>query len=131
MVKANPMRAHRPGFTLIEMLVVMVVIALLLTLALPRYIGSLEQARERVLRENLKIMRVSLDKFYADRGRFPDTLADLVEHNYLRAVPIDPMTESALTWIAVPAADAEAAGVADVKSGAAGTDKEGNAYESL
>jgi general secretion pathway protein G len=131
MVKADLMRARRPGFTLIEVLVVMAVVALLLTVALPRYVGSLEQARERALRENLSIMRATLDKFYADRGRFPDSLADLVEHNYLRAVPIDPMTGSVLTWIAVPAADAEAGGVADVKSGAAGTDKEGNAYGSL
>lgn len=125
------MRKRQPGFTLIEMLVVMAVIASLLTIALPRYLGSLDMARERALRDNLKVLRVTLDRFYADKGHFPAALADLVEQKYLRAVPIDPMTGSALTWIEVGSVDAESGGVADVKSGAAGTDLEGIAYESL
>lgn len=125
------MRARRSGFTLIEMLVVIAVVALLLTVALPRYFGSIDMAKERALRENLKILRVTLDRFHADKGHFPEGLADLVEHKYLRAVPVDPMTESAQTWIEVPADDAETGGIADVKSGAAGTDKEGTSYESL
>lgn len=118
------------GFTLIEMLVVMTVVALLMTLALPRYFGSLERSRETALRENLKVMRVTIDKFQADKGRYPEQLEELVEHKYLRAVPVDPVTDTDKSWIAVPVKDAEQKGIADVKSGALGQDSSGRSYES-
>lgn len=109
----------------------MAMIALLLTIALPRYFDSLEKAKDVVLQEDLKVLRVTLDKFYADKGRYPDTLDELVEQKYLRAVPVDPITESARTWLLIPAQDADTSGIVDVKSGAPGLAKDGRAYESL
>lgn len=125
------MRRPESGFTLIEMLIVMAMVALLLTIALPRYFGSLEKSKDVALQENLNVVRVTLDKFYADKGRYPDTLDELVEQKYLRAVPIDPITESARSWILIPAQDADTKGIADIKSGAPGLAKNGRTYESL
>lgn len=119
------------GFTLIEMLIVMAIVALLLTIALPRYFGSLEKSKDIALQENLRVLRLSLDRFYSDKGRYPQTLAELVEHRYIKAVPIDPVTESSRSWILIPARDADAAGISDIKSGAPGANKEGRAYESM
>src|SRR6218665_3946316 len=75
------------GFTLIEMLVVMSVLALLLTIALPQYFGSLGKSKDVALQENLRILRVVIDQFHADKGRFPATLQELVDEKYLRAIP--------------------------------------------
>ena len=130
MVKHLLMRVQR-GFTLIELLVVMAVIALLLTIALPRYFGSLEKSKVVALQENLQVLRVTLDRFYADKGRYPDMLDELVEQKYLRAVPVDPITESSRTWILVPSLDPDIQGIGDVKSGAPGQTIDGRAYESL
>ncbi len=121
----------RRGFTLIELLVVMSIIALLLTIALPRYFGSLDKSKEVALKENLQVLRVTLDKFYADMGRYPDTLDELVEKRYLRDVPVDPITELSSSWVLVPAEDTDRQGIADVKSGAPGASKDGRAYESF
>ncbi len=121
------MRA-RAGFTLIELLVVMTIIALLLTIAVPRYIGSLNRSKEVALRENLKVLRVSLDKYAGDKGHFPEDLEQLVSEKYLRAVPLDPITESAQTWVLVNSTEAEQKGVVDVKSGAPGAGADGQPY---
>lgn len=125
------MRRTGHGFTLIEILIVMSIVALLLTIALPRYFGSLDKSKDIALRENLKVLRVTLDKFYADKGRYPDSLGELVEQKYLRAVPVDPVTDSALTWILIPSKEADTKGIADVKSGAPGASKDGRGYDSL
>jgi prepilin-type N-terminal cleavage/methylation domain-containing protein len=122
------MRRRPAGFTLIELLVVMAIVAVLLTIAVPRYFGSLGRSRDVALQENLKVLRVTLDKYAGDKGHFPDTLEDLVTQKYLRAVPIDPITESAQTWILIPANDGDTHGIADVKSGAPGMSAEGLAY---
>ena len=116
------------GFTLIELLVVIAIIALLLTIAVPRYFGGVDRAKEAVLHENLATMRDSLDKFYADTGKYPATLNDLVSRRYVRKVPVDPMTESAETWVLIPPADPQKDGVYDVKSGASGTARDGTLY---
>jgi general secretion pathway protein G len=122
------LRRKKTGFTLIELLVVMAVIATLLTLAVPRYFASIEKSREAVLQANLTLMRQTLDKYYGDKGRYPDTLDDLVANKYLRDVPTDPVTESNTTWIVVPPAPPELGGVYDVRSGAEGTARDGSAY---
>jgi general secretion pathway protein G len=121
----------RRGFTLIEMLIVMAIVALLLTIALPRYFGSLDKSKDVALQENLKVLRVTLDRFYADKGHYPETLDDLVDQKYLRAVPVDPITDSARSWILISAKDADTKGIVDVKSGAQGLAKGGVAYDSF
>lgn len=125
------MHRFRRGFTLIEMLIVMAMVALLLTLAVPRYLGSLDKSKDVALKENLKVLRLTLDKFYADKGRYPETLDELVEQRYLRAVPVDPVTDSARSWILIPSRDADTKGIADVKSGATGSTQDGRAYDTL
>lgn len=124
-------RTSSPGFTLIEMLIVMALVALLLTIALPRYFGALEKSKSIALQENLRVLRLSIDRYYSDKGRYPLTLDQLVEQRYLKAVPVDPITESSRTWILVPDRNAEVAGISDVKSGAPGVNKEGRTYDSM
>ncbi|MBH2016103.1 MAG: prepilin-type N-terminal cleavage/methylation domain-containing protein [Burkholderiales bacterium] len=124
-------RAVTLGFTLIEMLVVLAIVALLLSVATPRYFGSLEKGREVALQENLRVLRVTLDKFHADKGRYPETLDELVDERYLREVPLDPITESATTWVLVPPKEPDQQGVADVKSGASGTARDGRRFDAL
>lgn len=119
----------RGGFTLIEMLVVMAIIAVLLTLAVPHYFGSVQKSREAVLKENLELMRDSLDKYYGDAGRYPDTLDELVSKRYLRRIPADPITGSAVSWVSVPPQDADQGGVYDVRSGAEGNASDGTSYK--
>lgn len=123
--------AWRRGFTLIEMLVVLAIVALLLSIAAPRYFGSLDKSRDAALQENLRVIRVSLDRFHADKGRYPETLEELVEERYLREVPMDPITESRTTWVLLESDDGATDGVADVRSGAPGTTRDGRAYDSL
>ncbi|GAB4556677.1 MAG: prepilin-type N-terminal cleavage/methylation domain-containing protein [Rhizobacter sp.] len=125
------MEMRTRGFTLMELMVVMAIIASLMTLALPRYFNSVERSREAVLRQDLSVMRDAIDKFFADRGRYPNTLEELAERRYLRKVPVDPVTESATTWVVVAPPEGEAReGVYDVRSGAPGRSLDGEAYES-
>jgi general secretion pathway protein G len=102
------------GFTLIEMLVVMTLIALLLTLAVPRYFHSLDNGRLNVQRQNLATMRDSIDKFYGDLGRYPDALDELVTKRYLRQIPLDPVSETP-NWIIVAPPDTTLGAVFDVQ----------------
>jgi general secretion pathway protein G len=118
----------KAGFTLIELMVVMAIIATLLTLAVPRYFGNVEKAKEAVLHENLASLRDSLDKFYSDTGKYPQNLDDLVSKKYLRTVPLDPVTESSTTWVIVPPEDPQQGGIYNVKSGAEGKARDGSTY---
>jgi len=93
------------GFTLVELMVVLTVIALLLSVVVPDYVGRMKRAEEAVLQENLAVMRDALDKHYADAGKYPTSLEELVAKRYLRSIPKDPFTQSAGTWIAVPPQD--------------------------
>lgn len=119
------------GFTLIELLVVLAIVALLLTLAVPRYFQSIDASKETVLAENLRTTRETIDKFYADTGRYPESLDELVEHKYLRALPVDPITESTTTWILVPPEDTEKGKVYSIKSGASGNTRDGKPFAEL
>ncbi|MDH4259670.1 MAG: type II secretion system GspH family protein [Gammaproteobacteria bacterium] len=108
------------GFTLIELLVVISIIAMLLTIAVPRYFRSLDQSKETVLRQDLTVLRDAIDKHVADKGQYPESLLALVEQGYIRKIPDDPFTKSSETWVLVQSDDPESAGVRDVQSGAEG-----------
>ena len=118
----------RKGFTLIELLVVLAVLATLLTLAVPRYFGSIDKSKEAVLKENLVQMREAISRYHADKGKYPETLETLAAERYLYKVPLDPVTDSTATWIVVPPQDPEKGGVYDVRSGAPGTGLDGREY---
>ena len=124
-------RSPNSGFTLIELLVVFTIIALLLTIAVPRYFGSIDKSKEAVLRENLNQMRDAISRYYADKGKYPESLETLTTDKYLRRVPLDPITESEKTWIVVAPQDPQKGGVYDVKSGAQGKTKDGRDFSEL
>jgi len=119
---------NRRGFTLIELLVVLAIIATLLTLAVPRYFSSVDKSKEAVLKENLYQMRDAIGKYYADRGKYPESLQALATDKYLRSVPLDPVTDSATTWIVLAPEDPQKGGVYDVKSGAPGKALDGSEF---
>jgi general secretion pathway protein G len=116
------------GFTLVELLVVLSIIALLLTLALPRYFSSLERAKEATLKHDLNTVRDGLDKYFADNGKYPSSIDDLVEHKYLNKYPLDPITDSTTTWIIIPPEPPFEGEVYDIQSGASGTATDGSKY---
>lgn len=116
------------GFTLIELIVVMAIIALLITIVAPRYMKSLEKSKEAVLKQDLSVMRDALDKYYGDVGKYPNSLDELVEQKYLREVPVDPLTDSTSTWQVVPPVDPELGAIYNVKSGASGSSTIGTSY---
>ena len=123
----------RSGFTIIELMVVMSIIAILSTMALVQYRHSVLLAKESVLKDQLVKMRDAIDQYYADKTRYPGTLEALVSDGYLRSLPKDPLTNSSSTWQAIPA-EPDAAnpaaepGVYDVKSGADGNAMDGTRY---
>ncbi|MGZ8294260.1 MAG: type II secretion system protein [Telluria sp.] len=122
------LRRLRRGFTLIELLVVLAIVALLLTLAVPRYLPRVDGAKETILADNLRNTREIIDQFYSDTGRYPDSLDQLVERKYLRSLPVDPVTDSNSTWIVVPPEDGAKGAVYSIKSGAPGNDRSGKPY---
>lgn len=129
---ARPIRPGRAGrgprgFTLIELLVVLSIIALLLSIATPRYFQHVARTKEAVLREDLSTMREALDQYHADTGAWPKSLQELADRHYLRAVPKDPITDQQDTWVTAPPAG-EDSGVYDVHSGAAGAGIDGQPY---
>jgi general secretion pathway protein G len=116
------------AFTLVELLVVMAIVALLLSIAVPRYTHSVEQSKETMLRANLAVTRHLLDQFYEDNGKYPDSLDDLVNSKYVRRLPVDPITGSGSSWVAVAPPDPAQGGVYDVHSGAPGNGLDGTPY---
>ena len=127
---AAPVEGPVRGFTLIELIVVMAIVALLASIAAPRYFRSVDRAKENTLHTSLNVMRDAIDQFAADKARYPNTLAELVAENYLRAVPEDPLTNSTTSWVAVaPPPGALFKGrVHDVRSGMAGRAPDGRLY---
>ena len=113
---------NKLGFTLVELMVVLTVIALLLSVVVPDYVGRLKRAEEAVLQENLAVMRDALDKHYADAGKYPANLEELVAKRYLRSIPKDPFTQDT-SWVAVPPADPKKGGIFDIHSAAKGYER--------
>ena len=124
---ANQARPAR-GFTLIELLVVLGIVALLLTLAVPRFFPSIDSAKDTILADNLRNTRAVIDQYYADTGRYPDSLEQLVEKKYLRNIPVDPVADSSTSWILVPPEDTTKGSLYSIKSGAPGNDRNGKPY---
>ncbi|MBK9219666.1 MAG: prepilin-type N-terminal cleavage/methylation domain-containing protein [Uliginosibacterium sp.] len=123
------LRAH--GFTLIEMLVVLAILSVLLTISLPRYFRSQEVARERVLIENIRVTREAIDRFSADLGRYPESLAELSEKRYIREIPIDPILERNDAWQLIGPPSEKKGQVFDIKSTAPGFTSDGRAFSEL
>ncbi len=117
------------GYTLLELLVVMAIIAMLLSIAAPRYFNSVDKSKEAVLRENLSMTRHALDRFFGDNGKYPDTLDDLVTKKYLRSLPMDPITGNNNTWTIIPPEAADKGSVYDIKSSASGNGSDGTAFK--
>jgi general secretion pathway protein G len=126
-------RRRDDGWTLIEMLVVLSLIMILASIALTQYRNSVLSAKEATLRSNLMLTRDAIDQYYADKGRYPESLEALVSAKYLRAVPKDPITNGTDTWEVIqadaePGSLATATGVYDVKSGSPDTALDGTRY---
>lgn len=119
------------GFTLIELLVVLSIVALLSTLAAPRYFRSLEVSKEAILLSNLRMTRETIDRFYGDQGRYPNSLDELVEKQYLRNLPYDTIVESATNWIIVPPRNNAEGLVFDIRSGATGVASDGKPFQEM
>lgn len=121
------------GFTLIELMIVMVIITILAGIGLAVYGNSVQSAKEAALREDLFQMRDAIDKYYADKNHYPASLDALVEDKYIRTVPEDPMTKSRETWQTVlaepePGNPSAEPGIYNVKSGAEGNGLDGTPY---
>lgn len=121
------------GFTLIELITVVAIIITISSIALLSYVGSVQRGREAVLREDLFRMRDAIDQYYADKGKYPVGLEDLVSSGYLRKIPVDPITKSDSTWQTVPAEPDPnnptlEPGIYNVTSGAEGNASDGSKY---
>jgi general secretion pathway protein G len=132
-VNARRLRALDPGFTMIELLVVMTLLVILATMGMTQYKTSQTYAREAVLKEDLFRLRDAIDQYYADKGQYPSTLDTLVSDGYLRKLPEDPFTKNSTSWQTVPAEPDPAnptaePGVYDVKSGSDATALDGSKY---
>jgi general secretion pathway protein G len=117
------------GFTLIELLVVMSIIAVLLTIAVPRYFKTLERSRETVLKQDLSVMREAIDKHYGDYGQYPDSLGALVERKYIRAVPLEPISKLPDAWQVIVSDDPDHPGIKDVHSTTDAIGSDGRPYK--
>jgi general secretion pathway protein G len=120
------------GFSLMELVIVMTILAILATVAVPIYNTHVKHAREVTLKQDLDAMRRAIDNYTVDKQRAPQSLQDLVSSGYLRMVPLDPLTKSADTWVTeqedTPFSPDVPIGIKNVRSGAEGADSEGKAY---
>jgi len=126
-------RRQSAGFTLIELMVVMLIIGILMALAIPKFNGSIRRAREAVLKEDLHTMRDAIDSYTMDKQKAPQSLDDLVQNGYLRDIPKDPMTDSKDSWVtdtgdAMFSIDQTEPGIDDIHSGSDETGSDGQPY---
>ncbi|MBX6358507.1 MAG: type II secretion system protein [Acidobacterium ailaaui] len=129
------MRPKEQGFTLIELMIVMLIIGVLASIAIPIYLQSLRSAREAVLKEDLHIMRQAIDSYTMDKEKGPQSLDDLVQDGYLKEIPVDPMTHSKDTWVtqmddSLQSVDQTEPGISDVHSGSDAIGSNGQPYSS-
>ena len=131
--KAARSRAGQRGFTLIELMIVMMIIAVLAAIAVPSYVAAVRRAKEAVLKEDLHTMRSAIDSYTSDKAKAPQSLDDLVQAGYLKEIPKDPITSRTDTWItgqsgSLTTIDETEPGIDDVHSGAQETSSEGTSY---
>lgn len=127
--KRGNSRLSEDGFTFIELLVVLAVMALLSSLVVSVSMGKIRQSKESALKEDLHSLRKALDDFYADKGKYPVKLQDLVDQHYLRSIPPDPLTDSAESWQTVLSQDpAQKGGIVDIHSGSEEKTIDGKPY---
>ena len=127
------LRRGEHGFTLIELMVVMAIIVILASIGVASYTNSITRSKEAVLKEDLFRMRDAIDQYFADKGKYPSALDELVQEKYLRAMPVDPFTQSADSWQTEmsepdPSNPSDSTGIVNVKSGAEGTSLDGSKY---
>ena len=128
-------RTQSAGFTLIELMIVMAIIGILITLAIPSFVGAIKHAREAALKEDLQTMRTAIDSYTMDKQKGPQSLDDLIQNGYLRAIPEDPITRSKDTWVtdssdSMYSLDETEPGITDVHSGSTETGSDGQPYSS-
>jgi general secretion pathway protein G len=121
------------GFTLVELMIVMAIIMILATIAIPIYVRTLQRAKEATLREDLHTMRTAIDSYTVDKEKAPETLDDLVQAGYLKSIPVDPITSSNETWITgmsdtMTDINETQGGMDDVHSGSQGLASDGTTY---
>ena len=120
---------RKNGFTTIELMIALAILAMILAVGVPRYFSNLDAANESVLREDLYVLRDAVDKYYSDNGVYPDALEDLVKKRYLRAIPVDPYTRSSHSWVVQAPADGAAGAVFDVHSSAPNKARDGTWFK--
>ena len=136
MVATPPTRTARPaeqGFTLLELMIVMVIISMLAAIAIPSYVNNIRNAKEAVLRDDLHTMRAAIDSYTVDKQKAPQALDDLVQGGYLKAMPKDPFTNRTDTWMpsqedTLMSLDQTQSGINDVHSGSQQTALDGSSY---
>ena len=133
--RAGLTKEGEAGFTLLELMIVMLIVAILASVAIPAYLASIKAAKEAVLKEDLHVMRGAIDAYTADKGKAPQSLDDLVQAGYLKKIPTDPMTHSDTTWVTatddtLQNIDQSEPGVNDVHSGAQETGSDDQPYSS-
>jgi general secretion pathway protein G len=121
------------GFTLIELLVVCAIIGILSAAAVANYRRSIIKAKEAVLQQDLYTMRTLINQYFADKGKYPSDITSLVEDHYLQAIPKDPFTDNAESWVTEQAEQDESdittePGIVNVRSGSDGTSLDGRSY---
>jgi general secretion pathway protein G len=128
-------RRTQSGFTLIELMIVMAIIGILITMAIPSFVGAIKHAREAALKEDLQTLRTAIDTYTMDKQKGPQSLDDLVQDGYIRTIPEDPMTRSKDTWVtdstdSMVSLDETEPGITDIHSGSTETGSDGQPYSS-